>query len=76
MTLYEFNSKPLYEQYAFLWKEGIYLDTLVQGELRLQLYAIDRFFVEIHYSATSNKLIKLKTFKYGSIMDKYVNQST
>ncbi|WP_179019170.1 hypothetical protein [Winogradskyella forsetii] len=73
MTLYAFNSLSTDEQYNFLWQEGVYLDTVVKKDIKLNLYAINKFFVEVHYNAVTNKLVALKSFKYGTIMDKYIS---
>ena len=72
MTLYEFNSLKTDDKYTFLWQEGVYLDSVVIKDTKLNLYAINKFFVEVHYNAVTNKLVELKSFKYGSIMDKYI----
>jgi hypothetical protein len=52
---------------------GIYLDNLLSGSQRFNLYAMDLFFVEIEYSTTENKIVGLKAFKTGHLLDRYSN---
>jgi hypothetical protein len=74
MTLYEFNVLTEQQQYdEILNISGIYLDNHINGSQRFNLYAIDRFFVEIEYNNTENKIVGLRSFKTGSLLDKYSN---
>jgi hypothetical protein len=74
MTLYEFNLlKEPQQYYQVLNKSGIYLDNHINGSQRFNLYAIDRFFVEVEYNNTENKIVGLRSFKTGSLLDKYSN---
>jgi len=74
MTLYEFNLlKEPQQYYQVLNKSGIYLDNHINGSKRFNLYAIDRFFVEVEYNNTENKIVGLRSFKTGSLLDKYSN---
>jgi len=61
MTLYEFNVLSLEEKQATVWKLGTYLDNYVTNELKINCYAIDKFFVEVHYNAKQN----VTAFKTG-----------
>jgi hypothetical protein len=54
-------------------KSGVYLDNHLNGSQRFNLYAMDLFFVEIEYSTTENKIVGLKTFKTGHLLDRYSN---
>jgi hypothetical protein len=52
---------------------GVYLDNHIKGNLRFNLYAIDKFFVEVEYNNTENKIVNLSAFKAGALLDKYSN---
>ncbi|ALM21009.1 hypothetical protein AAT17_07120 [Nonlabens sp. MIC269] len=74
MTLYEFNQLNQQKQYdEVLNKSGIYLDNYINGIHRFNLYAIDRFFVELEYNSKENKIVNLIAFKQGKTLDKYSN---
>ena len=73
MTLYEFLILNEENQFQTVWDKGTHIDTVFQNNLRINLYAIDKFFVEIYYDPRSNKIVDKKAFKYGHSLDKYSN---
>ncbi len=73
MTLYKFNLLNEAEQYDTVFTKGTFLDSKNYGAKRFALYAIDRFFVEVEYDAPNNKIVGLKSFKTGALLDKYSN---
>lgn len=74
MTLYEFNILEQHEQHEIVLNGlGIYLDNFISGIKRYNLYAVDKFFVEIEYDSTKNKIVGLSSFKTGELLDKYSN---
>lgn len=74
MTLYDFKLLDKQQQYdEVLNKSGVYLDNHFNGSQRFNLYAIDRFFIEIEYDSTENKIVDLRTFKTGELLDRYSN---
>ncbi len=50
---------------------GAILDKLVTKTERCNLYAIDKFFVEVVYDAEHNAITELRAFKTGYLLDKY-----
>jgi hypothetical protein len=77
MTLYQFNSLPKDNQYdEVLNGSGVYLDNHIQGNQRFNLYAIDRFFVQIQYDSQKNEIVGLRSFKTGKLLDRYSNLKT
>ncbi|MFD0963238.1 hypothetical protein ACFQ1O_04360 [Pseudofulvibacter geojedonensis] len=76
MTLYEFNLLNESDQCQTVWDNGTYLDVVTQDGIKMVLYAIDKFFVEVHYDSESNKIVGLKSFKHGQILDKYSGDIT
>ncbi len=49
MTLYEFNILTLEEKQATVWDIGVFLDNYITEDIRINCYAIDKFFVEVVY---------------------------
>jgi hypothetical protein len=50
---------------------GTFLDNFVSKTERCNLYAIDRFFVEVVYNAEFNTITEIRSFKTGKTLDKY-----
>ncbi|MBJ2174190.1 hypothetical protein JBL43_08070 [Aureibaculum sp. A20] len=71
MTLYEYLLLEEQQQYNSIWDIGIYLDTVNEDNYKINIYAIDMFFVEVVYNAQSNKIIENRAFKEGHRLDKY-----
>ncbi|MCR8668242.1 hypothetical protein NO995_11145 [Aestuariibaculum sp. M13] len=73
MTLYEFNRLSEQDKYDVTFNEGTFVDYKVEAVIRFALYAIDMFFVEIEYNRVDNKILGLRSFKTGELLDKYSN---
>ena len=71
MTLYEFNILTLEEKQATVWDKGIFLDNYITKNIRINCYAIDKFFVEVVYDVEQNVITEVRSFKYGHELDKY-----
>ena len=73
MTLYEFNLLSFEDKQKTVWDIGIFLDNYITKDVRINCYAIDRFFVEVFYDSETNKVTKVTSFKHGKDLDKYSN---
>lgn len=71
MTLYEFNLLDDPEQYNIVWDKGFFLDTAFENGLKINIYAIDMFFIEVCYDPQSNRIVEKRSFKEGHRLDKY-----
>jgi hypothetical protein len=71
MTLYQFNILGLNESMEAVNQHGTFLDNHVSKTERCNLYAIDRFFVELVYNSEHNTITKIRSFKTGYLLDKY-----
>jgi len=71
MTLYEFNILTLEEKQATVWDKGVFLDNYVTKDIRINCYAIDKFFVEVVYDDMQNVITEVRRFKSGRSLDKY-----
>ena len=74
MGLYEFKMLSEQEQFnEVLNGAGIYLDNYLNGNQRFNLYALAMFFVEVEYNNATNKIVGLRAFKTGDLLDRYSN---
>jgi hypothetical protein len=71
MTFYEFNILELNERMEAVNQHGTFLDNRVSNTERCNLYAIDKFFVEVVYNSEHNTITKIRSFKTGYLLDKY-----
>ena len=71
MTLYEFNILSLEEKQSVVWLKGVFLDNYVTKDIKINCYALDKFFVEVVYDGKHNVITEVRSFKYGHELDKY-----
>jgi hypothetical protein len=71
MTLYEFNILSLEDKQAIVWDTGVFLDNYATKKVKINCYAIDRFFVEVHYNSGHNTITDITAFKCGHNLNKY-----
>ena len=71
MTLCEFNILDLNERMEAVNQYCTFLDNHLSKTERCNLYAIDRFFVELVYNSEHNTITKIRSFKTGYLLDKY-----
>ena len=71
MTLYEFNILELYEQLTIVCNEGEFIENHFSIKERCNCFAIDKFFVEVVYSAEHNTITEVRSYKTGKLPDKY-----
>jgi len=57
MTLYEFNVLKLNERMEAVNQYGTFLDNYVTKDIRINCYAIDKFFVEVVYDVMHRLLL-------------------
>ena len=50
---------------------GTFLDNYITKDIRINCYAIDKFFVEVVYDSEHNTITEVRSFKYGHSLDKY-----
>lgn len=74
MKLYEFLGLSDVLQYQAVWEQGVHIDNILFEKVHYQLYSINDFYVEVHYDATTNKIIGKLPFKNGKPLDKYLRK--
>ena len=73
MTLYEFNLLDFNHRMEAINQYGQFIDNHLNNEERCNLYAIDKFFVEVVYNSEYNTIVEIRSFKTGYLLDKYSN---
>lgn len=72
MKIYEFLNLKQQERYQAVWDLGKLIGTKSNDGIIFHLYAINDFFVEIHYNAYTNEIVGNLPFKQGIHLDKYL----
>lgn len=72
MKIYDFLNLKEQDRYQAVWDKGKHIDTKVKDGIVFQLYAINDFFVEIHYNAENNSIIGNLPFEQGEHLEKYL----
>ena len=73
MTLYEFLMLNDKDQWDTIWTKGKFVDIHIEGNTKLVLYAIDRFFVEVEWDVEKDEIVSKGDFKCGATLDRYSN---
>ena len=68
MTLYDFNSLTFEEKQATTWKDCAFLENYITQDIRINCYAIDKFFVEVVYDGEQNVITEVRSFKYVIVL--------
>ena len=71
MTIKEFNKLDFDAKLYKVVDDGTFLDNYITPDIRMNLYAVDKFYVELVYDGDENKIIEVRSFKYGQELDKY-----
>jgi len=72
VKIYEFLCLKEQERYQAVWDNGRHIDTKAKDGIIYQLYALNDFFVEIHYNQENNEIIGNLPFKQGEHLEKYL----
>lgn len=71
MTLEEFNVLNHDEKLYTVVDKGVFLDNYVTINIRMNLYSVDKFYVELVYDSELNKVVEVRSFTSGVYLDKY-----
>jgi hypothetical protein len=74
MKLYDFLILSEDEQFNAVWNSGVFVGQIFENDIVINLYAINEFFVEVYYNSNLNKIVDKKSFKYGHLLEKYLDQ--
>jgi hypothetical protein len=72
LTLYEFNLLTEDNKLKTVWDIGEFIENHISIDGIKNLYAINKFYVEVVYDAQNNQIIGVESFKIGKDLDKYL----
>lgn len=73
MTLKQYKKLDAHESYLLLSRHGIMLDEVtVYGMLRLRLYSLHNFYVQVVFNKHDHKLLEVKPLQYDDDWSSYV----
>jgi|GEM_PF-2854344 len=72
MKLDEFVQLSQLKQHEIVFNEGTYVDDIREEKQTFALYSVGAFWVEITYDRKNNKVLRLKPFEDGKLLDKFV----
>jgi hypothetical protein len=72
MTLYEFNILTEDNKLKTVWDIGEFIENHISIDGIKNLYAINKFYVEVVYDAQNNQITGVESFKTGKDLDKYL----
>ncbi|HZY39764.1 MAG TPA: hypothetical protein VFE53_24080 [Mucilaginibacter sp.] len=75
LTLYDFNGMDEKGQADAVFTEEVYVDDRDEGGLKVQLYRLGSFYVEVFYDPVGNKISRLRSFKSSGQLAPYVKLS-
>jgi len=73
MELYDYNKLNLDQRAETLWKNGVFVINLREELYSYNLYTFFGYFVEVKLSNSENKIIDIRSFRKGEILNKYVD---
>lgn len=75
LTLYDFNGMDKNTQAEAVFSEGVYVDDRDEDGLKVQLYRLYSFYVEVYYNPEENKITRYRSFKSPAQLAPYVKLS-
>ena len=73
MTQEQFNDLSHNERLFTVVDIGVFLDNYVTVDVRINLYSVDKFYVELVYDSELNMVVEVRSFRTGMHLDKYTN---
>ena len=74
MNNYEFNLLPLKEKAQCTWEHGTYLANRIESHFAINLYHVDKFFVEVWYHPEEVRINQIRSFKSKTCLDPYIDK--
>ncbi|PAW92276.1 hypothetical protein CKK33_01720 [Mucilaginibacter sp. MD40] len=73
LTLYDFNVLPEDEKADAVWS-GTFLADREENDLKVQLYSVSCFYVEVYYDPVANKILRFRAFSSRDLLTPYLAQ--
>jgi len=74
MDNYQFNLMPENDQAAYTWEFGTFLLSRHWKSHSINLYYVDKFFVEVWYNPSKNCIEQVKSFKSKNCLQPYLEE--
>ena len=71
ITIYEFNALDESGKANAVWT-GLFLDDREENGLKVQLYSLSNFYVEVFYDQRVNKILRFRAFKSYDLLTPYL----
>jgi len=72
MDNYQFNLLTFNDQAGYTWEHGTYLATRLEGVNSINLYHVDKFFVEVWNNVGLIEIEKIRSFKSNMCLEPYL----
>lgn len=73
MTLYEYILLRPEDQASATWKYGAFIAVADKGPLKVLLYQIDSFYVEVYYNCELGKIEEFRSFDSTDQLEPYLS---
>jgi hypothetical protein len=73
ITLYEYNQLSKDEQGTVLWSQGRFLVNRATTSHKINLYALDRFYVEVWLKDGGNEIDRIRSFSSSNQLEPYLS---
>ena len=74
MDNYEFNLLPINDKTQYTWDAGTYLASRSDYDHNINLYHVDKFFVEVWYNPEVICIDKIRSFKNRKCLEPYLDK--
>lgn len=71
MTMEDFNKLDFDSKLYEVVDYGVFVDNYVTSKVRINCYSLHKFFVELEYDGSENKIINVSAFLDGPQLNKY-----
>ncbi|MAB38701.1 MAG: hypothetical protein CL528_01940 [Aequorivita sp.] len=71
LSFHDFKNLAQQEQYDLVFTQGDFINYYLKEEIRYVLYSLFKFFVEVEYNVSKNKISNLIAFEEGKLLDRY-----
>jgi hypothetical protein len=72
MTLYEYMLLRPEEQASYTWKHGAFIAVADKGSLKVLLYQLGSFYVEVYYNCELGKIEEFRSFDSTDLLAPYL----
>ena len=71
LSINDFNILTQHERYDLVFTKGEFVNYYLEDNIRYALYNLFKFYVEIEYNVSNNKISNLIAFDNGRLLDRY-----